>query len=108
MEHAIESPIRPGAIVFESLKKRRRGVYRAVPVPPKVLEMLEMVHGLKDRKKKPSPALGIRAHDGLEEGARGDESRRRQRAAGNAEGAAAWVWSGRDPGRHPAQPPAPQ
>ena len=41
-----------GAIVFESLKKRRRGVYRAVPVPPKVLEMLEMVHGLKDRKKK--------------------------------------------------------
>jgi integrase len=43
-----------GAIVFESLKKRRRGVYRAVPVPPKVLDMLEMVHGLKDRKKKPT------------------------------------------------------
>jgi integrase/recombinase XerD len=43
-----------GAIVFESLKKRKRGVYRAVPVPPKVLDMLEMVHGLKDKKKKPS------------------------------------------------------
>ena len=41
-----------GAIVFESLKKRKRGVYRAVPVPPTVLEMLAMVHGLKDRKKK--------------------------------------------------------
>ncbi len=41
-----------GAIVFESLKKRKRGVYRAVPVPPVVLEMLAMVHGLKDRKKK--------------------------------------------------------
>ena len=41
-----------GAIVFESLKKRKRGVYRAVPVPPAVLEMLAMVHGLKDRKKK--------------------------------------------------------
>jgi integrase len=41
-----------GAIVFESLKKRKRGVYRAVPVPPKMLDMLEMVHGLKDRKKK--------------------------------------------------------
>jgi integrase/recombinase XerD len=40
-----------GAIVFESLKKRERGVYRAVPVPPKVLDMLEMVHGLRDRKK---------------------------------------------------------
>ena len=43
-----------GAIVFESLKKRKRGVYRAVPVPPVVLEMLAMVHGLKDRKKKPT------------------------------------------------------
>jgi integrase len=41
-----------GAIVFETLKKRRRGVYRAVPVPPGVLEMLAMVHGLKDRKKR--------------------------------------------------------
>ena len=41
-----------GTIVFESLKKRKRGVYRAVPVPPAVLEMLAMVHGLKDRKKK--------------------------------------------------------
>lgn len=39
------------AITFESLKKRKRGVYRAVPVPPAVLEMLAMVHGLKDKKK---------------------------------------------------------
>lgn len=53
-----------GAIVFESLKKRKRGVYRAVPVPPAVLEMLAMVHGLKDKKKmaaakkeKPPPPL---------------------------------------------------
>ena len=43
-----------GAIVFESLKKRKRGVYRAVPVPPALLEMLAMVHGLKDKKKKSS------------------------------------------------------
>jgi integrase/recombinase XerD len=40
------------AITFESLKKRKRGVYRAVPVPPAVLEMLAMVHGLKDKKKR--------------------------------------------------------
>jgi integrase len=49
-----------GAIVFESLKKRKRGVYRAVPVPPVVLEMLAMVHGLRDRKRGAranSPAL---------------------------------------------------
>jgi integrase len=45
-----------GAIVFESLKKRKRGVYRAVPVPPKVLDMLEMVHGLRDRKRGAKPA----------------------------------------------------
>jgi integrase/recombinase XerD len=29
-----------GAIVFESLKKRKRGVYRAVPVPPKMLKRM--------------------------------------------------------------------
>ena len=49
-----------GAIVFESLKKRKRGVYRAVPLPPTVLEMLAMVHGLRDRKRGTranSPAL---------------------------------------------------
>ncbi len=45
-----------GAIVFESLKKRKRGVYRAVPVPPAVLEMLAMVHGLKDKKRKTAGA----------------------------------------------------
>ena len=45
-----------GAIVFESLKKRKRGIYRAVPVPPKLLEMLSMVHGLKDKRKKAGSA----------------------------------------------------
>jgi len=39
------------AITFESLKKRKRGVYRAVPVPPAVLQMLAMAHGLKGKKK---------------------------------------------------------
>src|SRR5271155_4747044 len=35
-----------GVLVFESLKKRRKGIYRAVPVPPAFLEMLEAVHNL--------------------------------------------------------------
>ncbi len=35
-----------GVLVFESLKKRRRGVYRAVPVPPNFLEFLYQVHDL--------------------------------------------------------------
>lgn len=37
-----------GVLVFESLKKRKKGVYRAVPVPPDFLERLEEVHGLDE------------------------------------------------------------
>src|SRR5947209_612196 len=39
-------------IVFESLKKRRRGVYRVVPVPPELLDTLDMVHGIREAQKK--------------------------------------------------------
>jgi len=39
-------------IVFETLKKRRRGVYRAVPVPGDVLDTLDMVHGLTEAAKR--------------------------------------------------------
>jgi len=35
-----------GVLVFESLKKRRRGIYRAVPVPPDFLGTLQAVHDL--------------------------------------------------------------
>jgi len=34
------------AIVIECLKKRGRGIYRAVPVPTELLARLEVVHGL--------------------------------------------------------------
>jgi integrase/recombinase XerD len=33
-------------LVLESLKKRRSGIYRAVPVPPALLEALDLVHGI--------------------------------------------------------------
>jgi integrase len=33
-----------GLLIFESLKKRRKGVYRAVPVPPAFLARLDRVH----------------------------------------------------------------
>ena len=36
-----------GVIVIESLKKRRKGVYRAVPVPPAFLDALCAAHGLR-------------------------------------------------------------
>jgi integrase len=37
-----------GVLVFESLKKRRAGIYRSVPVPPALLETLDMVHGIRE------------------------------------------------------------
>jgi integrase/recombinase XerD len=39
-----------GALVFESLKKRRSGIYRAVPVPPALLEALNLVHGIREQQ----------------------------------------------------------
>jgi integrase len=36
------------AIVFETLKKRRTGVYRAVPMPQDTLDTIDMVHGLQE------------------------------------------------------------
>ena len=38
-------------IVFESLKKRRRGLFRAVPVPTGVLDALELLHGLREAQR---------------------------------------------------------
>jgi len=35
-----------GVLVFETLKKRRRGVYRAVPAPPELLREIAEVHDL--------------------------------------------------------------
>ena len=36
-------------LTFESRKKRRQGVYRAVPAPATLLDALDLVHGLRDR-----------------------------------------------------------
>ena len=40
------------AVMFESLKKRRCGIYRAVPVPPSLLDTLDMVHGIREAQKR--------------------------------------------------------
>jgi integrase/recombinase XerD len=49
-----------GVLVFESLKKRRRGVYRAVPVPPALLEALDLVHGLRELQARRGRGRGVR------------------------------------------------
>lgn len=45
-----------GLIVFETLKRRRRGITRAVPVPPEVLELLDRVHGCRAARRDPALA----------------------------------------------------
>lgn len=35
-------------ITFESLKKRKKGVFRAVPVPSSLIDILDLVHGLRE------------------------------------------------------------
>jgi integrase/recombinase XerD len=49
-----------GVLVFESLKKRRRGLYRAVPVPPALLEALDLVHGLRELHARRGQGRGVR------------------------------------------------
>jgi integrase/recombinase XerD len=49
-----------GVVVFESLKKRRRGLYRAVPVPPALLEALDLVHGLREVQARRGRGRGAR------------------------------------------------
>jgi integrase/recombinase XerD len=52
--------LKDGAIVIESAKKRRRGVYRPVPVPPAFLDMLNMVHNLRAAQKRRDRGKSIR------------------------------------------------
>ena len=40
-----------GTIVLESLKKRRKGIYRTVPVPARVIDALDLVHGVREAQK---------------------------------------------------------
>ena len=49
-----------GQLVFESLKKRRTGIYRAVPVPPMLLEALDLVHGIRELQGRRGKGRGIR------------------------------------------------
>jgi len=39
-------------IVFETLKKRRKGVYRAVPVPEALIDTIDLAHGLREAHKR--------------------------------------------------------
>ena len=38
------------ALVFETLKRRQRGIFRAVPVPPELLSYLDAIHEVRNRQ----------------------------------------------------------
>ena len=41
------------ALIFESLKKRKKGIFRSVPIPKEICDYLELVHEVK-RNNKPN------------------------------------------------------
>lgn len=49
-----------GVLVIESLKKRRRGVYRAIPVPRSLLDALDATHDISAAKRQPDGGTGMR------------------------------------------------
>src|SRR4051794_36702604 len=87
-----------GVLTFESLKKRRTGVYRSVPAPPALLDALDLVHGIR--------GLALEPDDGLARGARCDGRRPARGPARLAQGVAARVRGSGRLRRHPAQPRA--
>lgn len=49
-----------GGLIFESLKKPRKGVYRAVPVPKALLDALDLVHGIREAQEKKGGGRDVR------------------------------------------------
>ena len=52
--------LRADLVVFETLKKRRSGVYRAVPVPHALVDMVDLVHGLRPLQGRSDHGRGHR------------------------------------------------
>jgi integrase/recombinase XerD len=49
-----------GVPVFESLKKRRAGVFRSVPGLTALLDTLDMVYGIRDQQGRHGKGRGVR------------------------------------------------
>ena len=41
-----------GTLTFETLKRRKQGIFRSVPVPQSLLDALDLVHGLREKSGK--------------------------------------------------------
>ena len=44
--------LQASVIVFETLKKRQPGIYRAVPVSDSLIEVVDLVHGVRDAQAR--------------------------------------------------------
>ena len=51
-------------LAFESPKKRKRGVYRPMPVPPAFLDTLNLVHNLQSVKERKDKGKGVQLRNG--------------------------------------------
>jgi integrase/recombinase XerD len=51
--------LKAGVLILESLKKRKRGIYRQVLVPPAFLDTLNLVHNLQSLKKRKDRGKGV-------------------------------------------------
>jgi integrase len=51
--------LKDGALIFESLKKRRQGVYRAILAPPALLRTLDLVHDLRGSQRRRDRGKGV-------------------------------------------------
>jgi integrase/recombinase XerD len=49
-----------GVLVFATLKKRQPGIFRAVPVPPPLLDALDLVHGIRELQSRRGKGRGER------------------------------------------------
>lgn len=49
-----------GVLTIESAKKRRTGAFRTVPVPPAVLDTLDIVHGIRELHASRGKGRGVR------------------------------------------------
>jgi hypothetical protein len=70
-----------GVLVFESLKKRRTGIFRSVPVSPALLNTIDMVHGIRELRGRRGKGRGVQhwpwsGMTGWAGGACGDAGRR--------------------------------
>jgi integrase/recombinase XerD len=49
--------------VIESAKERRTGIYRAIPIPPALLDMLNLVHDVRNAQKRRDRGKTVRLWD---------------------------------------------